>query len=270
MRTFRSGVASGDVTSNSVVLWTRIDERGDRPTPVNWSIWTEDGTRAGHGRVLADPSTDRTCRVPVDDLEAGTEYHYVFEANGDRAVGRTRTLPVRADAFRIAVMCCSRWGWPGFDRTAGILAESPDLVLHLGDYVYEIGETPPAGPPTDPPHDCHTLDDYRRRYRQHRSDPALQRLHAEVPFVAVWDDHEVADNAPEPGASERRAAGQQAWREWMPTRATGDDPRLDRRLHVDGLLELVLVDSRFGRRPAVDTDGPSTDRPDTKLLSDDQ
>lgn len=265
-RAFAHGVASGDVTATSVVLWTRVEEAGGRPTPVTWSLWTDDSQRVAHGRTRADPDADRTCRVLIDGLDPATRYHYVFEADGDRAVGRTRTLPRRSDDFRFAVTCCSRWGWPGFDRSSAILAESPDLVVHLGDYIYEVGEAPPAGPPTDPPHDCETLDHYRRRYRQHRSTTSLQRLHAAVPFLAVWDDHEVADNAPEPGAGERRSAGQRAWREWMPTRATAAAPGLDRRVHIDGLLELLLVDSRFARRPAVDTDGPSTDRPDTALL----
>jgi alkaline phosphatase D len=208
--------------------------------------------------------------VLVDDLAPGTGYHYVFGSNGDRITGRTRTLPLAARGLRIAVVCCSRWGWPGFDRLASVVSERPDLVLHLGDYIYEVGESPPDGPTTDPRHDCRTLDDYRRRYRQHRSHPSLRRLHAEVPFIAVWDDHEVSDNAPQPGDDERRAAGQRAWREWMPTRSLHDDAPLDRRLSIDGLLELVLVDSRYRRRPPVDTDGPSTSRPDTPLLDERQ
>lgn len=265
-RVFRYGVASGDVTSSSVVLWTHVEEPSRHGAPVNWSIWTDGGRPVARGRCTTRPEDDHTCHITVRDLDPGTDYHYVFEAGGDRTVGRTRTLPDTADTFRIAVMCCSRWGWPGFDNVASVLAESPDLVLHLGDYVYEVGETPPSGCTTDPPYDCETLDDYRRRYRQHRSHPALRELHAAVPFLAVWDDHEVADNAPEPGGAARRAAGRQAWREWMPTGATDDEPQLDRRFRIDGLLELALVDSRFRRRPPVDTDGPSTSPPDTPLL----
>lgn len=237
---------------------------------VTWSVWTEDGRPIDRGRTWTTPDTDHTCTVTVDGLTPGTDYHYVFEANGDRIVGRTRTLPGIADSFRLAVACCSRWGWPGFDDYARILTESPDLVLHLGDYIYEVGEHPPAGPTTEPPHDCETLDDYRRRYRQHRSHPAVQRLHATVPVLAVWDDHEVADNSPDDPDGERRRAGQRAWREWMPTRATATEPELDRHIRVDGVLDLVLVDTRFGGRPPVDTDGPSTSRPDTALLTEAQ
>ena len=263
-------MASGDPTSTSIVLWTRVDETGRGSVPVNWSVWTEHGEPVDRGVARASPDADHTCTVTVGGLTPGTDYHYVFEASGDRIVGRTRTLPSSSGSFRIAVACCSRWGWRGFDDYAAILAESPDLVLHLGDYIYEVGETPPDGPTTDPPHDCETLDDYRRRYRQHRGHPALQRLHAEVPFLAVWDDHEVADNAPDDPVGERRQAGQRAWREWMPTRSTASEPELDRRLHIDGLLDLVLVDARFGGRPPTDTEGPSTSRPDTTLLAESQ
>ena len=266
-RVFRHGVASGDPTPSSVVLWTRVTEPRGAPVTVSWSVWGEDGQRVDRGRVLASPEGDHTCKVVVDGLAPGTGYHYVFEASGDRVVGTTRTLPSTAGSFRFAVACCSRWGWPGFDRYGSILAESPDLVIHLGDYIYEVGERPPVGPETDPPYDCRTVDDYRRRYRQHRSDAGLQHLHAEVPFLAVWDDHEVADNAPDDPDGERRRAGQRAWREWMPTGATSATPHLDRSFHIAGLIDLVLVDARFGGRPPVDTDGPSTTRPDTALLT---
>jgi alkaline phosphatase D len=267
---FCHGVASGDPTPTGVVLWTHVHAAGDQPVPVSWSIWGEDGRPAGRGQVAAVAEADHTCKVVVGGLTPGTTYHYVFEAGGDRIAGRTRTLPTAAREFRFAVACCSRWGWPGFDRHAAILAESPDMVLHLGDYIYEVGERPPAGPPTDPPDDCRTLDDYRRRYRQHRGHPTLQRLHAELPFLSVWDDHEVTDNAPDDPAGDRRRAGQRAWLEWMPTRASPDRPELDRCWHLAGLIDLVLVDARFAGRPPADTDGPSTARPDTTLLTDRQ
>lgn len=269
-RVFRYGVASGDVTATSVVLWTRVEEPGSRDVPVEWSMWTEGGRPVAHGRCLARAESDHTCHVLVEGLSPGTSYHYVFGSNGDRIAGRTRTLPAASSTLRIAVACCSRWGWPGFDRLGSILSEQPDLVLHLGDYIYEVGETPPDGPTTDPPHDCRTLDDYRRRYRQHRSHPSLRRLHAAVPLIAVWDDHEVSDNAPDPDDEDRRAAGQRAWREWMPTRSIDDGATLDRRCTIEGLVDLVLVDTRYRRRPPVDTDGPSTSRPDTALLDEQQ
>lgn len=250
-----------------MVLWTRATDPAGAAVEVTWSVWSENGQLVDRGRVTATSERDHTCHVVVAGLAPGTGYHFVFEAQGDRVVGRTRTLPADGDSFRFVVACCSRWGWQGFDAHASVLAESPDLVVHLGDYIYEVGERPAHGPETDPPHDCVSVDDYRRRYRQHRGHLGLQQLHAEVPFLAIWDDHEVTDNAPDDPDGARRRAGQQAWREWMPTRSTGDRPDLDRTIRIDGLLDLVLVDARFGGRPQVDTDGPTTSRPDTELLS---
>jgi alkaline phosphatase D len=265
---FRHGVASGDPTSDGLVLWTRIASSGGRPVDVHWSIGEPGEPDEASGVVAAAAEDDFTCHVVVDGLRPGTDYRYSFEADGATIEGRTRTLPASADHVRIVVACCSRWGWPGFERYGAIVDEAPDLVLHLGDYIYEVGEEPPGGPPTEPGHDCITLDDYRARYAQHRTHPALQRLHANCSVLAVWDDHEVVDNAPDDETQERRAAGQRAWREWLPTRPDADS--LDRHIAVDGLVDLFLVDSRFrGRRPT-DTDGPTTATPDGPILAEAQ
>ena len=256
---FASGVASGDVDATSVVLWTRIHGAGTGAASVRWSIAPTDGPTVRSGSVDATASADHTVRVLIDALEPATDYEYTFACGGASLSGRTRTLPDVADRFRFAVTCCSRWGWPGFELFDAIADEQPDLLLHLGDSIYEIGELPPSGVSTDPPWECRSLEDYRRRYRQHRSHQSLRRLLAEVPMNVVWDDHEVVDNAPEPGEAERRRAGQQAWMEWMPTRRSGDSDGLHRRWQIDGLLDLVLVDSRLaGRRPN-EIDGPGDD-----------
>jgi alkaline phosphatase D len=277
---FEHGVASGDVTSSSAVLWTRLateaapfgSSRDDGTWAVDWSISRSD--RSGvvqSGSAAVGPEHDHCIHVAVEGLEPGTEYEYAFEFDGLREVGRTRTLPERGDRFRFVVLCCSRRGWPGFELFDSIVEEQPGLVLHLGDSIYEIGEIAPDGTMTDPPHDCHTLDDYRRRHRQYRSDTRLQRLLASVPVLAVWDDHEVADNAPDPDGAARRRAGQRAWAEWMPTRALRHDEPLDRWLTIDGLVDLALVDSRFGGRSVDDVDGPGTaDDATGHILADDQ
>jgi alkaline phosphatase D len=260
---FLHGVASGDVTSDAVVLWTRltVDDTGtaarDEAHVVDWSISrSETANVVQSGTVPVGPASDHCLHVEVDGLQPATDYVYAFEHAGSRAEGRVRTLPERADHLRFVVVCCSRRGWPGFELFDQVVAERPAFVLHLGDSIYEIGETAPDGTTTDPPHDCHTLDDYRRRHRQYRSDARLQRMFAAVPVLAVWDDHEVADNAPDPGGAARRRAGQQAWRDWTPTRAGNADEPLDRSLAIEGLVDLALVDSRFGGRSADDVDGP--------------
>lgn len=256
---FASGVTSGDVDATSVVLWTRIHGAGTAHRTVHWSLARAGGTPVRSGTVDARASGDHTVRVVVDGLEPGSDYEYEFTCGAATVRGRTRTLPDAAERFRFAVGCCSRWGWPGFELFDAIAAEQPDLLLHLGDSIYEIGELPPSGVSTDPPWECSSLEDYRRRYRQHRSHPSLRRLLAEVPMNVVWDDHEVVDNAPDPGEAERRRDGQQAWMEWMPTRRTSDADGLHRRWMIGGLIDLLLVDSRLaGRRPN-EIDGPGDD-----------
>ena len=257
---FPSGAASGDVDATSVVLWTRVHDAGADTVSVDWSISEADGDTPGRavrsGSAVASVVRDHTVHVVVDGLDPATAYDYQFTCRGVVVTGRTRTLPASADRFRFVVACCSRWGWPGWELFDAIADERPDLLLHLGDSIYEVGEVPPSGISTDPPWDCHSLDDYRRRYRQHRSDSSLRRLLGAVPMNVVWDDHEFVDNAPEPGEAERRRAGQQAWTEWMPTRRSGDGDGLHRHWRIDGLLDVVLLDSRLaGRRPN-EVDGP--------------
>lgn len=224
---------------------------------MDWEVRTvDDGSIVHHGTAITSARRDHTVQIRVDGLEPGTDHTYSFTVGLESVAGRTRTLPRQADKLRFAVVCCSRWGWPGFDRYSNVVTERPEFVLHLGDSIYEIGEVPPSGEPTDPPWACHSLDDYRRRHRQHRSHPAVQRFHASVPVIAVWDDHEVVDDAPQRATADRRRAGQQAWREFMPMCQENDDASIDRFVSVGGLLDLALVDARFsGRRPS-DSDGP--------------
>ncbi len=250
-------MASGDVTSDSVVLWTRVHGLTAQGADVSWSI--SDGVATREGIVAAEAEHDHAVHVWVDGLEPGTGYEFRFTYGDAVVAGRTRTLPVAADRFRFAVACCSRWGWPGFELFDVIADESPDLLLHLGDSIYEVGETPPDGLITDPPYDCHSLEDYRRRHRQYRTDPSLRRLLASVPMLVIWDDHEVVDNAPDPNSAERRRAGQQAWAEWMPMGRTEEPGPLDRQVEIGGLVDLALVDSRFAGRTPSDVDAPGAE-----------
>jgi alkaline phosphatase D len=273
-------VASGDVEQRTVTIWARpADTMTGRP--VEWFVHPVSGepdAQAQSGVVTASPGFDHAVHVTVDGLKPGTEYRFGFRIGDESIEGRTQTLPERADQLRFVVACCSRWGWPGFERYAAIVEEGAAFVLHLGDYVYESGTTSPAGGTPDPPRECVTLDDYRRRYRQHRLDAGLQRLHANVPFIATWDDHEVVNNAPAAESPARRRAGQQAWREWLPMRwpepdgAGGDriDVPNDRLLSVGGLVDLAMVDTRFGGRREAVTDGPEIDPDHGPILNDGQ
>lgn len=256
-----------------MLLWTRITSAAPS-VEVAWEI-SHQGDVVASGITLAEAEVDHTVRVVVDGLDPGTAYTFSFSsgslsAGGERAAGRTSTLPERASSFRIGVVCCARWGWNDFAAYSRLAADDPDLVLHLGDYIYEIGERPPTGPPTAPLHDLRTLADYRRRFAQHRAHPALLDLHARAPMVALWDDHEVADNAPradDAASRARRAAGMRAWMEWMPVSIGGEAKPLDRTLGIEGLLDLTMVDARFSGRQHLDTSGPSTPNDDARILN---
>lgn len=259
---FAWGVASFDPTTSGVLLWTRVAP-GAAPT-VRWTIAADPDLAdvAASGTVPLGEATDHCAVVPVDGLPGGATWWYRFEtSDGQRSrTGRTRTLAPGADRLRIGVVSCSRFATAGFAAYGALAAREVDLVVHLGDYIYEDGTS--AARSAEPPHVLTTLVDYRTRYAQHRRDPDLQALHARHPMVAVWDDHDIAGNAwrdGAPGHDDRRdgpwldrllAAGR-AHEEWLPGRTgRGADGRLKAWRHValGDLAELVVLDTRaWGR-----------------------
>ena len=305
---FPSGVASGDPTTTSVVLWTRIDPS---TAPVSWVVADEDGMVEATGDI--DPQNGGVVRVDVDGLRPGTAYHYWFtidhraidhragegEDDGGRSpVGHMRTLPAEPTSIRLGVACCARWPSGDFTGYRALADRDVDLVVHLGDYIYEDGNGGVRGP-HEPPHECRTFDDYDRRYRQYRGDADLQALHAAAAWVATLDDHEVDDNVarfsradksspPSPDAAgvdtvidvdgvtaARRRAGAAAHARWMPQRTHGNGPTpRDRHVAIGHLCDLVLVDTRLGGRQEQvgdggPTAGPAADR-SPRLLTDQQ
>jgi phosphodiesterase/alkaline phosphatase D-like protein len=156
-----------------LLLWTRatVDDPSAH-ADLSWEVAECDGgTVVAAGHAVAAAGSDHTVHVVVEGLRPGTSYTYCFRTAADECTGRTSTLPDSADRYRIGVVCCARWGWNDFASYGRLADDEPDLVLHLGDYIYEKGELPPVGPPTDPPHDTRTLADYRRRFAQHRAHP---------------------------------------------------------------------------------------------------
>jgi alkaline phosphatase D len=277
---FRWGVASFDPTTSSVLLWTRVDPGfPDAVLTLQWRVASDPNLEdvVARGLVEAHPDADHCVSVQVDDLPDGRVWWYGFTApNGmSSSTGRTRTLADDAERLRIGVVSCARFADGGFAAYRALAGREVDVVVHVGDYVYEDGFD--GVRPHDPPHRCRTLDDYRRRYAQHRIDADLQALHARHPMVAVWDDHDVAGNAWRDGARQHdeaddgpwlrrlRAAGQ-ARAEWLPGRTSvGADGRLKawRALGLGELAELVVLDTRTwgrDRQPAseeelVESDG---------------
>lgn len=269
---FTSGVASGDPSSDGVVLWTRLADRfhgGD----VRWEVFLADDPTMilRRGVVTSTPERDGTVQVAVDDLPSGTRFGYRFRgpAGGDVA-GYTRTLPEDPSSLRIGVLSCSKYSDGYFNAFRELAAFNCDLVLHLGDYIY-ASPTGSFGDPLgrwefipgrehQPDHEAQTLEDYRVRYRQYRSDPDLQLLHASVPLVSVWDDNDIANNAYRDGNqagqhgeewAARKRAGQQAWSEYHPSGIglpdANGDLRIWRRIQAGSLLDLSMLDTRLQR-----------------------
>ena len=273
MSAFQHGVASGDPTPRRVVIWTRISGiEGDDPVAVRWHVVeAADDRPAGHGQTLARREADWTVRIDAGGLQPDTAYRYEFEVDGERSpAGHTRTLPEGdLERIRFAQVSCAKFNAGHFNAYAR-LAERDDLafVLHLGDWIYEASQTPPAsqtpskdiGRPFEPPHECRTLDDYRMRYAQYRRDPDVQAVSAAHPFVATLDDHEFADGAWRDGAaehkpdrdgpwSERKAAAFRAREEWLPLRRPdpANPERVYRSVALGSLAELFLLDTRTMR-----------------------
>jgi alkaline phosphatase D len=236
-RGFTHCVASGEPGPTEVLLWTRYV--ADSDIKLAWELAEDaDFSRiVTSGETSASPANDCCARAWAKGLKPGHWYFYRFVApDGEKSpVGRTRTLPVgKVEKFRIAVFSCSNYGFGWFNAYSHAAeAGDFDLVLHLGDYFYEYerGNYPNAkeglAERVLPEHEAVTLAQYRERFATYRNDPDLQRLHQLYPVIAMWDDHEVANDAWKDGAENhqpetegpyavREAAAEKVYREWLP------------------------------------------------------
>jgi alkaline phosphatase D len=265
---FALGVASGDPGADGVVLWTRLlpdASHARQPLTVRWELADDEGFRriVQRGQATALPELGHSVHVEVAGLAPGRWYHYRF-MHGDAvsATGRTRTAPA-ADALperlRLAFASCQRWEHGHYAAWRHVRADAPDLVLFLGDYIYEYA-SPKDSSGLARVHSLRlatTLADYRDRYALHRSDPALQAAHAACPWMVTWDDHEVQnDYAGDAGKGDpagfvaQRSAAWQAFYENMPLRAASLVQRdfsalqVYRRLAWGRLAHLHLLDAR--------------------------
>jgi len=239
---FRLGVASGSPLPDSVILWTRVapDPLDPGRTPplaltLRWEMAHDGAFRniVAKGTVLATPELAHSVRVDVRGLQPARWYWYRFML-GDAVspVGRTRTAPAPAsmpDSLKLAVASCQHWEFGSYAAHRYIAQANPDLVVFLGDYIYEWGayrlQHPAPGMRIVRQDESFTLDEYRRRYAQYKTDPDLQAAHLIAPWIVTWDDHEVAndyaadrDERLSPDFVRRRAAAYQAFYEHMPLR----------------------------------------------------
>ncbi|WP_343450722.1 alkaline phosphatase D family protein [Micromonospora oryzae] len=295
---FRHGVASGDPLPDGVLLWTRLtptDEAqpGSGVGPeaeVTWQVAADPdfATVVAQGALTTGPARDHTVKVAVTGLAPATTWWYRFGYAGAwSATGRTMTAPpadADIDRLRLGVVSCANWE-AGYFSAYRNLADRGEvnLVVHLGDYLYEYGtgEFDAGGSvvrPVLPAHEVLTLADYRIRHALYKTDPDLQALHASVPWVITWDDHEVANDQWSGGAenhtpategdfADRVAAARQAYAEWMPVR-TGADGAIYRRLRFGRLAELSMLDLRSYR--SQQASGSAVDDPARTITGDAQ
>lgn len=266
---FSLGVASGDPTPTGVVLWTRLAPEplagGGMPrerTAVRWEVAADEGFRrpVRNGEVLALPELGHSVHVELDGLEPARTYWYRFISGGEASpVGRTRTAPAPGapvERFRFAFASCQHYAAGYYTAYRHMAAEELDLVVHLGDYIYESGIHESAPRQHNGP-EILTLGHYRNRYALYKGDPDLQAAHAAFPWIVTPDDHEVdndyADEIPQDDVPPevfllRRAAAYQAYYEHMPLRRSsfprGPDIPLYRRIHIGGLAEFNVLDTR--------------------------
>ena len=263
---FQHGVASGDPLADRVVLWTRVSPPADsRAVTVDWVISTDPGLTqvVASGRVRTSAARDFTVKVDASGLAAGRTHYYRFSALGASSpVGRTRTLPTgRTEHLRIAVASCSNHAYGLFNAYRRIAERSDlDLVLHLGDYLYEYGDSQYGSfRPTQPASEIITLTDYRTRHAQYKTDADLQALHRQHAMVPIWDDHETANDAWQRGAQNhdpateglwaaRRRAALQAYYEWMPVREPADLKQAQRSFRLGDLAEITMLETRLSGR----------------------
>ncbi len=266
---FSYGVASGDPQPESVVLWTALEHVEQEETVV-WELSAQaDFTRiisSGTAQTSADKGG--TIKVIAGGLDASQTYYYRFwwKEHGS-PVGRTRTAPHphSTQVVRLGVVSCAHYEAGYFYAYGALAAESNlDAVVHLGDYIYEYGRSNAAWKVPErlhqPAHEAVQLSDYRERYAQYHRDPHLQALHAAHPIIAVWDDHEIANNSFRAGAQNhqpeegtflaRSAAAMQAYREWMPIRPASE--RGYREIKLGSMVDLLMIETRLdGRTEAV-------------------
>lgn len=272
---FAFGVASGDPLTDRVILWTHAkvpDSTAD--VALTWDVANDAGFKAvvRSGTVTATEAASFTAKVDVTGLTAGASYFYRFrDATGATStVGTTRTLPAADVAsVKFVVFSCALYSEGYFHAYDAAAKSDAQYALHLGDYIYEYGSDPkkygngsiPGNRVASPANDIVTMNDYRTRHALYKSDLNLQAAHARMPWITVWDDHEIANNGYVNGAENHDPATQGDWvtrknvaakvyHEWMPIRTP--DPanllKIYRRFDFGSIFTLHMLDTRLEGR----------------------
>ena len=272
---FTHGVASGDPLADRVILWTRLIPGNGEHSAIScqWQVAKDRAFKqiVSTGMATTNSERDYTVKIDVAGLSPNSPYFYRFLSDDQLAspIGRTRTLPVGdIDQIRLGITSCSNYPQGYFNVYRHMAETDIDLVLHLGDYIYEYAEgvysnslaTETLGRKVEPSNEILSLEDYRMRYGLYRTDDDLQLVHARHPFVCVWDDHELANDSWKDGAENHSAdegdfqarmrSARQAYHEWMPIRTSsmGDQSAIFRSFKLGNLADLMMLDTRLHGR----------------------
>lgn len=277
LKPFYHGVASGNPTTTSVIIWTRVTpDSGQYSINGTWQLAADTGFTQliSNGTFTADTSKDYTVKLEISSLTSGTTYYYRFNALGKYSlVGRAKTIPSgNIGNLKFAIVSCSNYEG-GYFNAYEKIAERNDLdaVIHLGDYIYEYGQGTYGlnlpGRNNEPNTEILTLSDYRTRYSLYRLDRDLIRLHQQHTFINIWDDHESANDSWEAGA-ENHQSNEGSWQvrkdiskrvyfEWMPLKNNSTNS-IYRKISYGNLCDILMLDTRLeGRQePPANFDDP--------------
>ncbi len=266
---FLHGIASGDPAHDAVILWTRVTPSEQGEVDVSWQVATDSDFKdvIRDGSMTTSSVSDYTVKIDTVGLRSGQNYFYRFKSGDNTSVvGQTKTLPEGSIAqVKFAVLSCANYPVGHFNVYELATQQGDiDAVIHLGDYIYEYGNdttvngsTKVEGRSVVPDREIISLDDYRQRYAQYRSDNSLQKLHQQSPFITVWDDHEVTNDSYKDGAENhqedegdfgaRKQAALQAYFEWLPIRPwrEGRHEEIYRNFSYGDLVDLHMLDTRL-------------------------
>ena len=267
---FEHGVASGDPLQDRVILWTRLTPNDSSARlQVTWEIALDDQFKQiiKTDKVTTAKAQDFTVKVDATNLKPDQRYFYRFSfGNKFSPVGQTKTLPINPSKVSFAVCSCANYPAGYFYVYREMAKQDVDVVIHLGDYIYEYGQGGYATEDAvklgrtlaaDNNQEIIKLDDYRKRYALYRKDKDLQTLHHRHSFIVIWDDHELANDTWRDGAEnhqanegsflDRKLAALQAYFEWMPIRpiSANDHLNIYRQFDFGTLVQLTMLDTRI-------------------------
>ena len=265
---FNHGVASGDPTHSNIIIWTKITKNTNLKIDVDWQISNKKdfSNVISNGKTKSYSYNDFTVKIDAKiplKYNAESIYYRFFVNNNFSPIGTTKTLPIsNPNKFNLAFCSCSNYPAGFFNAYREIaLDDDIDLVLHLGDYLYEYGEDGYATEDAkklnrvvDPIGEIVSLNDYRRRHALYKSDKDLQLLHSQKPMIPVWDDHEFANDSWKNGAENhsydegyfatRKSNALKAYYEWMPIRESNSKFKIWRKFEIGTLFQLFMLDTR--------------------------